>query len=525
MAAASQPLATQTAVDILKQGGNAIDAAIAANAMLSLVEPISCGPGGDLFSIIWDASSGQLHGLNASGRSPLGLTLDYFSENGHGMIPERGPLPVTVPGCVDGWYALHDRFGKLPMKEVLAPAIIYAREGFPVTEVISIQWEVAARDCLDFPNFTEVFMPGGQAPSKGEIFSNPDLADTLEQIAGGGRDAFYKGDISELIADYLKENGGFLTTEDLAEHTSEWIEPVSTDYRGYTVWELPPNCQGIAVLQLLNILEGFDLTSMGFGSTEHIHTFVEAKKLVYEDRARYYADPAFNELPLQHLISKGYASERKNLIDPDIAALSYEAGEPPLEQGDTIYLTTADRDGNMVSLIQSNCSWMGSGMIPDGLGFVLQNRGRFFSLQEDHFNVFAPGKRPFHTIIPAFITKNGAPYISFGVMGGAMQPQGQAQVLINMIDFGLNLQEAGDAPRIRHIDSSQPTGEKMTDGGTVNLEPGFSSEVVESLREKGHTLQIQMGAYGGYQAIMRDSVQQVYYGASESRKDGHAAGF
>jgi gamma-glutamyltranspeptidase / glutathione hydrolase len=523
MAATSHPLATQVALDILKQGGSAVDAAIAANAVLGLMEPTGCGIGGDLFAILWDAESQQLHGLNASGRSPKGLPIDYFLENGYDMIPQRGALSVSVPGAVDGWFELHSRFGKVGMDVVLAPAIAYARDGFPVTELIAYYLQRSAPALGRFPNFTETYMPDGRMPEKGEIFRNPYLANTYEILARQGRDAFYKGNIARTIESYIRGNGGFLTYDDLASHHSEWIDPVSTNYRGYDVWQLPPNGQGIAVLQILNIMEGFDVASMGFDSPEYLHHFIEAKKLAFEDRAHYYADMDFSPVPVEKLISKEYAAERRNLINPDRAARRYDPGIP--EQPNTIYLTVADKDGNMVSLIQSNYRGMGSGMTPDGLGFVLQNRGEGFTLEPGYFNTYEPGKRPFHTIIPGFVTKDGQPFMSFGVMGGAMQPQGHAQIVINMIDFGMNLQEAGDAPRIHHTGSSEPTGQRMTGGGIVNLETGWPYETVRGLMEKGHTIQWANGPYGGYQAIMRDPVHNVYYGASESRKDGQAAGY
>lgn len=523
MAATSHPLATQVALDILKQGGSAVDAAIAANAILGLMEPTGCGIGGDLFAILWDAESQQLHGLNASGRSPKGLTIDYFLENGYEMIPQRGALSVSVPGTVDGWFELHARFGRIGMDAILAPAIAYARDGFPVTELIAYYLQRSAPILSRFPNFTETYMPDGRMPEKGEIFRNPDLANTYEILATQGRDAFYRGDIARTIERYIRDNGGFLTYEDMASHQSEWVDPVSTNYRGYDVWQLPPNGQGIAVLQILNIMEGYDVASMGFYSPEYIHHFVEAKKLAFEDRAHYYADMDFSPVPVQKLISKEYAAERRKLINPDRAARRYDPGIP--EQPNTIYLTVADKDGNMVSLIQSNYRGMGSGMTPDGLGFVLQNRGEGFTLETGYFNTYEPGKRPFHTIIPGFITKDGQPFMSFGVMGGAMQPQGHAQIVINMIDFGMNLQEAGDAPRIQHTGSSEPTGQRMTGGGIVNLETGWPYETIRELMEKGHTIQWANGPYGGYQAIMWDPVNKVYYGASESRKDGQAAGY
>lgn len=522
MVATSQPLATQVGLDILKRGGNAIDAAIAANAMLGLVEPTGNGIGGDLFAIVWDAKTKQLYGLNASGRSPKSLTLEHFELLGLDKIPPFGPLPVSVPGAVDGWFELHGKFGSMPMASLLSPSIEYAKNGFPVSELIAYYMQRSVDRIGQYKGFKETFMPNGKAPVKGQIFKNPNLAATYEKIASGGRDAFYKGDIARVIAAYMKDQGGFLTYDDLATHTSDWIDPVSTNYRGYDVWELPPNGQGIAALQILNILEQHDIEGMGYGSPEYVHTFVEAKKLAFEDRAKYYADPAFNTIPVDWLISKQYAQQRNALINPKKAAKRYDAG---LNEGDTIYLTTADKEGNMVSLIQSNYRGMGSGMTPDGLGFILQDRGEMFSLKAGHFNVFAPGKRPFHTIIPAFVTRNGKPWLSFGVMGGGTQPQMHAQIVVNLIDFGMNLQEAGDAPRMLHSGSSEPTDEIMTDGGYVSLENGYSAKTRRKLVQMGHVLRDVSGSYGGYQAIMRDPQTGVYYGASESRKDGHAAGY
>ncbi|WP_430283782.1 gamma-glutamyltransferase [Pseudoalteromonas spongiae] len=521
MAATSQPLATQVALDILKKGGSAVDAAIAANAVLGLVEPTGCGIGGDLYAIVWQQKEQKLHGLNASGRSPATLTLDTLRAQGD-KIPSYGPLPVSVPGAVDGWFELHNKFGKLPMADLLAPAIHYAEKGFPVSELIAYYLDKSVSVRGKYPGFKEVFMPNGRMPKKGEIFKNPALAQTYREIAKGSRDAFYKGKIAKEIDRYMKANGGYLSYDDLASHKSNWVEPVSTNYRGYDLWELPPNGQGIAALQILNILEDYDIASMGFDSPEYVHTFVEAKKLAFADRAKYYADSSFNDIPVKQLISKEYAAKRRKLIDVNKASKQVDAG--PVE-GDTIYLTTADKDGNMVSLIQSNYRGMGSGMTPEKLGFVLQNRGELFTLEDDHFNVYAPKKRPFHTIIPAFVTKDGEPYISFGVMGGATQPQMHAQILINMIDFGMNLQEAGDAPRILHTGSSQPTGEVMTNGGYVSLEAGFSEKTKRELVKKGHTLQHAVGPYGGYQAIMKQLSNGVYVGASETRKDGMAAGY
>jgi len=525
MAATSQPLATQVALDILKSGGSAVDAAIAANATLGLMEPTGNGVGGDLFAIVWDADKKQLHGLNASGRAPMAMTLEYFQENGIETIPPFGPLPVSVPGTVDGWFQLHGRYGRLPMKDILAPAIAYARDGFPVSEVIAHYFQSNKARIGHYPGFAETYMPNGDVPRKGEMFKNPRLANTYETIAEKGRDEFYKGSIAKRIDAYMAEQGGLLTYDDLAAHESEWVTPVSTNYRGWDVYELPPNGQGIAALQILNILEGFDIAEMGFGSAEYIHTLVEAKKLAFEDRARYYADMDFVDVPVETLISKDYADVRRELIDATRASKQLPAGDAKLEDGDTIYLTVADADGNMVSLIQSNYRGMGSGMTPGDLGFVLQDRAELFALDPGHANVVEGGKRPFHTIIPAFVMKGGEPLISFGLMGGAMQPQGHAQIVVNMIDFGMNLQEAGDAARINHTGSSEPTGSTMTDGGVLHMETAFSEETREALEAMGHTLGSSDGSFGGYQAIMWDKDQGVYYGASEVRKDGQAAGY
>lgn len=524
MAATSQPLATQVALDIMKKGGNAIDAAIAANAMLGLVEPTGNGMGGDIFAIVWDAKSKKLYGLNGSGRSPKSLSRQWFVDNGYNKIPSHGPLPVSVPGTVDGWFMLHNRFGQLPMAEVLTPAIEYAEKGFPVTQLIAYYWGRSVPLLSKYPGFTEQYTLDGRAPKEGEIWRNPGLANTLKAISTGGRDAFYKGEIAKTIGAYMQANGGFLSYEDLAGHQGEWVEPVSTNYRGYDVWELPPNGQGIAALQILNIMEQHDLSKLSHDSAEYVHLFTEAKKVVFEDRAKYYADPAFNQIPVAELISKSYAKKRAALIDLARAGKHYPAGNPALDHGDTIYLTTADKDGNMVSLIQSNYRGMGSGMTPSGLGFILQDRGEMFSLQAGHFNEFEGGKRPFHTIIPAFVTKDNQPWMSFGLMGGAMQPQGHAQIVINMVDFGMDIQAAGDAPRIHHTGSSEPTDEVMNDGGILNLETGFPYSTIRALMRKGHKIQFANGPYGGYQAIMR-AENGVYWGASESRKDGHAAGY
>ena len=528
MAATSHPLATQVALDVMKAGGSAVDAAIAANAALGLMEPTGNGIGGDLFAIVWDPGTRQLHGYNGSGRSPRALTMDEFRRRGLEAIPPRGPLPVSVPGAVDGWFALHGRFGRLPMADVLAPTIRYAREGHPVHEVIAHYWERSVPVLSEWPGFAEQFTIDGRAPRIGETWRNPNLAATLEKIAEGGRDAFYKGEIARTIDAYFQEHDGFLRYEDLAAHEGNWVDPVSTSYRGFDVWELPPSGQGIAALQILNLLEPHDLASYGFGSPEHVHLFVEAKKLAFADRARWYADPAFHPAPVERLISKEYAAGRAPLMSMDRAARQVQPGTPAqLDEGDTIYLTTADADGMMVSLIQSNYRGMGSGMAPPGLGFILQNRGEQFVLADpEHPNAYAPGKRPFHTIIPAFVTKDGAPWLSYGVMGGAMQPQGHVQILLNMIDFGMNLQEAGDAPRIHHDGSAEPVGQNapMADGGRIELESGFPYETVRALMRKGHRVQFADGPYGGYQAIQVNP-HGGWIGASESRKDGQAAGY
>ena len=527
MVATSVPLATQIGLDVLKKGGTAVDAAIAANAALGLMEPVSNGVGGDLFAMVWDAKTKKLYGYNGSGRSPKSLSLQYFVDHNIREIPPLGPLPVNVPGAVDGWFALHERFGKLPVREDLAGAIRYAREGFPVTELIAHYWQLSVPRLSKYPGFAEQMTLDGRAPQKGEIWKNPNLANTLQTIADGGRDAFYKGKIAHVIGDYFKANGGFLSYEDMAAHKGEWVEPISTSYRGVEVWELPPNGQGLAALEILNTLEGYDLNKYGFGSPEHVHLFVEAKKLAWEDRAHLYADPAFFKAPIDKLLSKDYATEQRRKISMDHAMRSVEAGHAPLEHGDTIYLTTADQWGNMVSLIQSNYRGMGSGMTPPGLGFVLQDRGQLFVLKEGHPNSFEPGKRPFHTIIPSFITKDGKPWISFGVMGGGMQPQGHVQVVMNLIDFGMGLQEAGDAPRIQHEGDTEPEGQNlaMRDGGEVELESGFSYETIRALMEKGHHVTWADGPYGGYQAIEWDEKNHVWIGASEGRKDGQAAGY
>lgn len=521
MVATSHPLASQIGLDILKGGGNAIDAAIAANIALGLMEPTGNGIGGDLFVIIWDAKTKKLYGLNASGPAPKNISIEYFKDKGMDKIPSYGPLPVSVPGVVDGWIKLHERFGKTDFESLFEPTIKYAQNGFPITETVAYYLELSSERFKEYPNFKEVWMPSNLTLKKGDVFKNPALAKTLQNIAKNKRSSFYEGEIAKIMSDFVINNGGFLSREDLAEFHSEWVEPLSTNYRGYDIWELPPNGQGIAALQILNLLEKYDIRNMGLQSSEYIHLFTEAKKLAFADRAKFYADPNFNNIDVNYLISKEYAEKRRKLINPSKASLSDDPGI--LIEGDTIYLTTADKEGNMVSLIQSNYRGMGSGMVPPGLGFMLQNRGELFNLDKNHANALVGGKRPFHTIIPAFITKNNKPFVSFGVMGGATQPQAHAQIAINIIDFDLNLQEAGDAPRIVHSGSSQPTGESMINGGYLSLESSFQDIIIEELKNRGHVIEYQKGIFGGYQAIMyKDG---VYYGASESRKDGHAVGF
>ncbi|MBC38956.1 MAG: gamma-glutamyltransferase [Oceanicaulis sp.] len=540
MAATAHPLATQIALDILKSGGNAVDAAIAANAALGLMEPTGNGIGGDIFVIVYDPETRQVYGLNGAGRSPLGLSYEEVVETvgEDGAIPPLGAMPVSVPGTVDGWYALHERFGEMPMDEVLAPTIRYAEEGFPLTQTIAYYWDrnmsiLEARHAQDeieeFDNARATYLTeDGDAPREGEIFRNPDLASTLRLIAEGGRDAFYEGEIARTIDAYMQRIGGWIRYEDLANHRSEWVEPVSVNYRGYDVWELPPQGQGIAALQMLQILEDYDLASMGFMSADALHVQIEAKRLAFEDRARFYADPDFAPAPVEALLSEEYAAERRALISMDQAMQSVTHGDPAiLEDGDTTYLTVADGNGMMVSLIQSNFRGMGSGLVPDGLGFMFQDRGELFSLDPNHPNVYAPGKRPFHTIIPAMITQDGDGVMSFGLMGGGMQPQGHVQIVSNIIDFGLNVQEAGDTARWRHEGSTSETGAagETAGVGVVHLESGVPAEVRAELEARGHVIGASDGGFGGYQAIWRDRETGVLYGASEMRKDGNAQGY
>jgi gamma-glutamyltranspeptidase / glutathione hydrolase len=523
MAATSQPLATATAIRVLQQGGNAVDAAIAANAVLGVVEPMSCGLGGDLFAIVWDAKTKKLYGLNASGRSPGAATIDVFEAKGLTAIPTYGPLSWSVPGCVDGWDQLRQRFGTRSWSELLEPAIDYADIGFPVSEIIAAQWRQSAPALAAIPTTAACFLPGGQAPPKGSLFRNPQLARSLRVIVQGGRDAFYRGPIAQAIVRYSQSAEGLFSLADFAEHKSTLVEPLSTNYRGYDVWELPPNGQGIAVLEMLNLLEPFDLKSLGPQSAAALHLLIEAKKLAYEDRAKYYSDPDFGHLPIAGLISKAYAQGRRAELKLDRASVHPTAGEPA--QADTIYMTVVDRDFNCVSLIQSNFHDFGSRHVPADLGFALQNRGALFALDRSHSNRLEPRKRPFHTIIPGFITRDGKPWLSFGLMGGDMQAQGHVQVICNLIDFGMDVQEAGDAPRFRHFGSSEPTGQRGKDGGEVALESGITPEVRRQLLAKGHRLVEEVGGFGGYQAIRIDLERGVLWGGSDPRKDGAAMGY
>jgi gamma-glutamyltranspeptidase/glutathione hydrolase len=543
MAATAVPLASQVAIDVLKKGGSAVDAAIAANAALGLMEPVSNGIGGDLFAIVWDTKTKKLYGYNGSGRAAMGRDLARMIEEVKAVsaktgkpyvahIPPLGSLPVTVPGTVDAWFALHEKFGKLPIGDDLEPAIGYAKNGFPVSQLVALYWkhnfaafEKNAAMIEELDNAKATYLIDGHTPAEGEVFRNPDLAETLSRIAKGGRDVFYKGDIAREIDAYFKRIGGDLRYEDFAKHHGEWVEPLSVNYRGYDVYELPPNGQGAAVLQMLQILKGFDLKKMGAGSADAITAMLEAKRLTYEDLAKWYADPAFYNVPMKGLLSDEYADKRRKLIDLRHANPNIGPGDPRLGQGDTTYFCTADKDGMMVSIIQSNYRGMGSGLVADHLGFMFQDRGELFSLDPNAANVYAPGKRPFQTIIPGFVMKGGAPFMAFGLMGGDMQPQGHVQVLTDIIDFGMNVQEADDAARWYHTGSSEVTGEPSKGIGSVEMESGFDPAVKEELAKRGYTIKPGTGGFGGYQAIMWDSKNKVYWGASEMRKDGMAVGY
>lgn len=526
MVATSQPLAAQVGLDVLKSGGNAVDAAIAVNAMLGVVEPMSCGIGGDLFAIYWDAKSQQLFGLNASGRSPSSLSRDEFSKRELKSIPDHGLLSWSVPGCVSGWETLHTRFGIQPLADLLSPSIETAKEGFPVTEIIAGYWKNSEEKLSAWPDSAETFLiDGRRAPCEGELFRNPRLAHTYQLIADKGSQEFYQGSIAERLVEFSQNHGGFFSLQDLADHRDDWIDPVSTSYRGYDIWELPPSGQGIAALEMLNLLEEYDLASMGPGSADYLHLLVEAKKLAYADRAQFYADPDFEKLPVDELISKTYADRQRKRINPDRAAANVPAGDPKLKYGDTVYLSVVDKDRNCCSLIQSNYFGFGSQVTPGDLGFAMQNRGSLFALDEHHLNRLEPNKRPFHTIIPAMVTQGGRPWFCFGVMGGDMQPQGHVQVLVNLIDFKMNVQAAGDAARVRHFGDATPTGEPPQGVGTVVVESGISDKTIEALQDKGHHVLRSKGEFGGYQGILIDWEADVLKGATESRKDGVAVGY
>jgi gamma-glutamyltranspeptidase / glutathione hydrolase len=528
MVATSEPLAAQAGLAVLQRGGNAIDAALAMNAMLGVVEPMSCGIGGDLFAMIWDARTGTLHGLNASGAAPARATLEAMASRGLAAMPEYGPLTWTVPGCVDGWQALQARFGSWPLSRVLEPAIATAEEGFPVAEVIAGMWEGAAPRLLATPEATRTFLPDGRAPRAGEIFRNPALAQTYRALARDGRDAFYRGPVASALAAFSHEQGGLLDEGDLAANAPRWVAPLSTTYRGVEIWELPPPGQGLAVLQMLGILEGSDLARLGPLSPDYWHLFVEAKKLAFADRARFYADPDFADVPTAALLSRAYAQEQRGRIHPGRAAALVPPGGASFARlsGDTIYLAAVDEQRNAVSLIQSNFRHFGSALVPTGLGFALQNRGSSFSLDPRHANRLEPRKRPFHTIIPALATRGGKPWLVFGVMGADMQPQGQVQVLVNLLDFGMNVQAAGEAPRIEHVGSASPSGApEAPDGGTVIAEEGIPEAVVAELARRGHQVSRTQRNGGGYQGILIDRSSGALLGGSESRSDGCAAGY
>jgi len=526
MVATSQALATQIGLDVLRKGGTAVDAAIAADAALGLMEPMSCGIGGDLFAIVWDNKTKKLYGLNASGRSPYKATRDYFKGQKLDEIPEYGPLSWSVPGCVSGWDELHKKFGKLPMSDILGATIEYANEGFPVTEVIAESWAKSQSKLAKSPDAFATYYPNENAPKAGDVFKNPNLGRVYKAIANDGPQVFYQGAIAKKIVAYSDKVGGLFTLKDFADHTSTWIEPVSTTYRGYQVWELPPPGQGIAVLQMLNLLSAYDLKKMGPQSADYWHLFVEAKKLAYADRARFYADPDFVKLPTAELISMPYADKRRKLIDMNKARTDHPSGDPKLATSDTIYLSVVDKDRNCVSFIQSNYHGFGSHHVPGDLGFALQNRGNLFALDDKHLNRLEPHKRPFHTIIPAMVTKDGQPYLVFGVMGGDFQAQGHVQVLVNMIDFGMNVQEAGEAPRIEHEGSPTPTGKPGDPkGGLIKAERGFPASVLRDLERRGHQVNTVVTGNGGYQAILIDPRTGILHGGTESRKDGSAAGY
>ncbi|MBL8531947.1 MAG: gamma-glutamyltransferase family protein [Hyphomonadaceae bacterium] len=542
-AATAHPLATQTAIDILRAGGSAIDAAIAANAMLGLVEPTGNGIGGDIFVIVWDPASQRLYGYNGSGRTPQGMSLAQMRREARrrgnpAAVPSFGAASVSVPGTVDGWFALHERFGRLPMAQLLAPTVQYAREGAPIPQTIAMYWannrrrletEYAAGRLQEVQNARDLYFcqencaPNRQMPDGHGLFANPDLANTLELIGREGRDAYYRGPVARTIDAYMRRIGGWLRYDDLARHQGEWVDPVCVPYRDVEVCELPPNSQGVVALQTLRILEGFNLREMGFLSIDSLHVQIEATRLAFADRAHFYGDPAFTHFDVRRLLTDEYTAERRAMISLTSAMPPPPHAELRLD-GDTTYLTTADSSGMMVSLIQSNYRGMGSGLVPDGLGFMLQDRAELFSLESGHPNVYAPGRRPFQTIIPAFALRDGQPWLSFGVMGGDMQPQGHVQIIVNLVDYGLDLQAAGDAARYRFYGGAEPTGEEPDGVGFVAMENGVPPAVRAELERRGHRIRPADGSFGGYQAIMRHPTG-VYEAATEMRKDGSAGGY
>jgi gamma-glutamyltranspeptidase/glutathione hydrolase len=523
--ATSQPLASAAGLQVLQEGGNAIDAAITAVAVLSVVEPTMTGIGGDLFAIVWDAKTKRLYALNASGRSAYGATIEALNGRGLTDVPNDGPLAISVPGAVDGWVELLGRFGTIDLKRAVSPAVRHAREGYPVSEIIAGQWLSATEIVEGNPDARATFLPNGRAPRPGEIVANPRLAESLEAIAAGGRDVFYKGVLGQRIVADLQKLGSWLTLRDFAEHRSDWVEPISTSYRGYDVFEMPPSTQGFVALEMLNILEGFELKAMDHNSAEYIHLLVEAKRIAFADRNAHLADAdAMTRGALQTLLSKDYAAARRKEIDPQHAALDFKAwgAEPAVPSagdragrglGDTVYLTAADGQGNVISLIQSLYGSFGSGIVAGNTGIVLHNRGTSFETAPGHPNRLAPHKRPMHTLVPAMVLKDGKPWLSFGVMGGDMQPQGHVQVLLNLIDFGMNVQEAADAARFRHT------------GVNVGLESAFSPEARYGLARRGHRLVGLVDSFGGFQGILIDPSSGVLMGGSDVRKDGMAIGF
>jgi len=530
MVVSANPLASKAGYDVLKEGGSAVDAAIAANACLGLVEPTGSGMGGDLFAQVWNPADKKLYGLNSSGRSPQRQSLDDLTGKlgGRNPIPAYGILPITVPGAVAGWGELHKKFGKLPFAELFEPVIKHAREGFAVTPYIASLWAgnlaVFKRNESLIPFKENLYkawtVEESRAPKAGEIFRHPELAATYERVAKAGARDFYEGDIAGRIVAFLRKAGAAYIAEDFGGFLPEWVTPISTEYNGVTVHQLPPSGQGATVLEMLNILKHHYLPGKPFGSAEALHTMIETKKLAFIDRSRFLGDVPFRDIPLAEMISDDWAKKRAEQISPKRVL---PAGPEAIRTGDTIYLATADKSGMMVSLIQSNYRGMGSGVVPDGLGFIFQNRGQQFNLRENHPNIYAAGKRPFHTIIPGFATRKGEPWLAFGVMGGTMQPQGHVQIITNLVDYGFNLQEAGDAPRWRHLGSPDPGDGVIDDGETgIALEKGIERSEVDKLLELGHKLVSKPQHMGGYQAVMR-LADGGYAAATETRADGIAA--